>query len=94
MNLKEVLKKMVDLARLDSPEAEINRFADKTAHILEYIEKLNKLDTTAVQPTSHAIDVVNAFREDIVKPFPNPAKFIENAPEHLGQYIEVPKVIE
>lgn len=93
-DLKETIRKTVALARLQFPEAEMSRFLDKTTHIIEYIEKLDKLDTQNVTPTSHAIDVTNAFREDGVETFPNRAKLIENAPEHWKQYIEVPKVID
>lgn len=85
---------MVNLARLDFSEAEMARFADKTTHIIDYIEKLDQLKLKGVEPTSHAVDVVNAFREDGVNPFKNVAKLVENAPEHWKQYIEVPKVVD
>ena len=92
--MKETITKMVKLARLRLPEKEMDRFAKKAAHIVEYIEKLKELDTTGIEPTSHAIEVTNAFREDEVRRFENPAKILEIAPDKEKNLFKVPKVIE
>lgn len=84
---------MIHLARLKLPDEEMNRLAKKTEHILEYIERLKELNTDNIEPTSHAIEVVNAFREDAVKSFSNPKKLVELAPKSFENLFEVPKVI-
>lgn len=92
--MRETIAKMVKLARLKLPEKEMDRFAKKAEHIVEYIEKLKQIDTADIEPTSHAIEVTNAFREDEVKRFENPAKILEIAPAKQDNLFEVPKVIE
>ncbi|MBI4124726.1 MAG: Asp-tRNA(Asn)/Glu-tRNA(Gln) amidotransferase subunit GatC [Deltaproteobacteria bacterium] len=92
--MKKTIEKMVRLARLKLPEKEMERFAKKAGHIVEYIEKLKEIDTDKIEPTSHAIEVTNAFREDEVRRFENPAKILEIAPAKSDNLFEVPKVIE
>lgn len=92
--MKETILKMLKLARLKLPEKEWSPFAAKAEHIVDYIEKLKKLDTSQIEPTSHAVEVVNAFREDAVKPFERIKKILEIAPAQRENLFEVPKVIE
>lgn len=82
------------LARLKLPPKEFERFSDKAKHVVEYIEKLKEINTTGIEPTSHAVEVVNAFREDAVVPFPQPEKILAIAPARTENLFEVPKVIE
>lgn len=92
--MKQVIAKMVELARLYFPKAEVDHLAQKTEHVLQYVEQLKELDTSNIEATSHAIEVVNAFREDAVQKFPNTEKILEIAPGRLENLFEVPKVIE
>ena len=92
--MRKTLEKMIHLARLKLPEDEINRLTKKTEHILEYIEHLKELNTDNIEPTSHAIEVVNAFREDTVRPFASPKKLVEIAPKSFENLFEVPRVID
>lgn len=92
--MKETITKMVKLARLRLPKEEMDRFAGKAEHIVEYIEKLKTIDTSKIEPTSHAIEVVNAFREDAVQPFADAKKILAIAPATHENFFEVPKVIE
>ncbi len=92
--MKKVLEKMIRLARLKLPEEEMNRLTKKTEHVLEYIERLKELNTDDIEPTSHAIEVVNAFREDAATPFSNPKKIVEIAPKSFENLFEVPRVID
>lgn len=92
--MKETLLKMMRLARLRLPPQELERFASKANHVVEYIEKLKEVDTSGIEPTSHAIEVVNAFREDVVKPFEDHKKILKNAPKQFNNLFEVPKVID
>lgn len=92
--MKEILDHILRLARLKLPQAEHRRFADKAAHIVEYVEKLKSVPTDSIEPTAHAVEVVNAFREDAVQKFPDPAKILSQAPARRDNLFEVPKVIE
>lgn len=85
---------MIHLARLDLPAKEVERFSRKAENVLHYIEQLRELDTEKVEPTSHAIEVVNAFREDKVRPFKDVSEILKIAPAQLDDLYEVPKVID
>ena len=61
--------------------------------ILEYVEKLNELDTENVKPLSHPIEGVNVFREDIVQPSVDREDALKNAPSKNEEFFKVPKVI-
>ena len=61
--------------------------------ILTYVAKLNELDTEGITPTTHAISIVNAFREDEVKPSLDREKTLANGPQQDGEFFVVPRVI-
>ncbi len=82
------------LSRLNIREEDAPRFARNLEDILLYVEKLNTLDVSAVNPTSHVLNVENVFREDKVLPSLTQAEALAFAIEsHEGHY-KVPKVIE
>ncbi len=62
--------------------------------ILAYIEKLNELDISGIEPTSHVLDLVNVLRED--KPIPSIAsdEALLNAPDRVDDFYRVPRIIE
>jgi len=82
------------LARLELSGAETDLFAGQMDAILGYVEKLNELDTADIRPTSHAVPVDNAFREDAVRPSIGVGKALANAPDRAESFYRVPKVIE
>lgn len=82
------------LARLTLREDEKILFSGQMGAILGYVEKLKELDTNGVVPTSHAVPMENAFREDTVRPSIGVEKALANAPEVAGSFFRVPKVIE
>jgi aspartyl-tRNA(Asn)/glutamyl-tRNA(Gln) amidotransferase subunit C len=82
------------LARLELTEAEKNLFAGQMDAIIGYVEKIKELDTDGVMPTSHAVPMENAFREDEVKPSIGVIRALENAPQRVESFFKVPKVIE
>ncbi|MBN2056605.1 Asp-tRNA(Asn)/Glu-tRNA(Gln) amidotransferase subunit GatC [bacterium] len=81
------------LARLDLTEAEAAAFAVQLADILRYMETLNELDTSGVQPTSHAIHLTNRFREDEVRPSLPVDDVLALAPAVEDGQVLVPKVL-
>lgn len=82
------------LARLDLKPEEAEQFTGQLDEILGYIEKLQELDTTGIEPTSHAIPIVNAFREDEVKESYDQDTALKNAPSEENGFFKVPKIIE
>ena len=62
--------------------------------IIEYFAALERVDTSGVEPIAHALDVVNALRDDRVTNEPNPEALLANAPATDGSFFHVPKIIE
>lgn len=84
---------IANLARLEFKEEEKEKFTEQFNRILEYMDKLNELDTTDVEPLYHVIDIKNVFREDIVKPSYPREEILRNAPSKTEYFFKVPKVI-
>ena len=82
------------LARLGFSEKDIEAFTRQMDNILTYFDKLQEVDTTSVEPTSHAIQVKNVFRDDEVKKSIGSDLTLKNAPEKEGSCFRVPKIIE
>lgn len=82
------------LARLALTEAEIERMREQLNGILAYIEKLNELDTAGVDPTSHAVPLVNVMRDDEPGPCLPREEALANAPDRAGEFFRVPRIIE
>ena len=82
-----------NLARLELSDAEIDKFADQVGDILKYVDTLEKVDTTDVPATSHAIELTNAFRADEVRDHLDRDQALANAPEKESGAFVVPKVV-
>jgi aspartyl-tRNA(Asn)/glutamyl-tRNA(Gln) amidotransferase subunit C len=90
---KEEVERVADLARLDLSETEIETMTGQLDSILQYVAKLDELDTTGVAVTTHTQDVVNAFRDDEVRESLPLEKALAASPKHNGEAFIVPKVI-
>jgi len=90
---RDEIKKVASLARLEMSEAEVDNMAGHLDNILGYINKLNELDTTGVAPTTHAIAIHNAFREDVVHESLPREEALKNGPRQNGEAFVVPKVV-
>lgn len=82
------------LAKLTVSEEEKVKLTLQLEQILNYVDQLNELDTSRVEPTSHAILLENVFREDQEIPSLSPELALKNAPERENGFFKVPKVIE
>ncbi len=82
------------LARLELTCDEKELFAGQMGAILGYVEKLNELNTEGIVPTSHAVPMENAFRDDEVRASIGLDNALANAPDRAGSFFAVPKVIE
>jgi len=89
----EEITKVAHLARLELSSVEVANMAEQVGTILSYIDKLNELDTTGVRPTTHAMAISNAFRDDEVIPSLSQAEALQNGPKQNGEAFVVPKII-
>ena len=90
----ETVRYIASLARLRFNEAEQERLAAEMTEILDYVDKLNELDTSNVPPMSHVLDLYNVVREDRAEPRITREEALKNAPDADGSYFRAPKVIE
>ena len=91
---KDEVTYVANLARLTFGEEEMVRFTSQLNAILQYMDALQEVDTTGVEPMTHAIAQQNAFRTDRVGESLPVEIALANAPEARGSCFEVPKVIE
>lgn len=91
---KDVVEYVAHLGRLDLEPHEIGLYTDQLDRILQYMDKLNTLDTEGIEPTTHAIPVECLLREDIVKESFEIESSLQNAPDRKGNFFKVPPIIE
>lgn len=82
------------LAKLELSEEEKQTAKKDMEHMLDYIDKLNELDTSGVEPMSHVFSVNNVFREDVVEDKDGGEDTLANAPEYRDRAFVVPKTVE
>ena len=85
---------VANLSRVELREDEKTTFTHQLADILDYIEKLNELDTTDVEPLTHVSPVRNVLREDQARPSLKTENALANTAERTRDFFRVPKVIE
>ena len=90
---KEEVLKIAKLSKLSFEEKEIERFQIELNDILKYIDMLNEVDTSKVEPLVYINEAINNFREKEEKPSLGIEKVLLNAPENAENAIVVPKVI-
>ena len=84
---------IAELARLRFTEPEQEKMTRELNTILQYIEKLNEVDTEGVEPLSSIHDQFNVLRDDVVEPSLSTAEALKNAPDRQDRFFKVPKVI-
>lgn len=82
------------LACIDLTEEEKTLFQGQLDQVLHYVEQLNELDVSDVEPTAHAIPVFNVLRKDELGSSLNHDDVIANAPSAADGHIRVPKIID
>lgn len=88
------VKKVARLARIAEPEDKLEPLARELTGILNWIEQLNEVDTTGVEPMTSAEAVALPMRDDVVTDGGDPAKVLANAPKSVRGFFVVPKVVE
>jgi len=87
---REQLLHVAHLARLELREDELARLGGQLNDILAAVSKVSELDLSEVPPTSHPLDVVNFWDEDVPRPCLTVEDALANAPERDGNYFKVP----
>ncbi len=82
------------LSRLDIDDSDLDKYVPQLQQILQYIEKLNELDTSGVEPTAHVLHLRNITREDDIKESLPNEDAMRSAPEVETGFFKVPPVIE
>lgn len=91
---REEVQRVAALARLKFSPDEEELLTQQLDGILQYMETLNRLDTSNVEPLAHVVDIVNAFREDRVVRQQTVDSLLVNAPAREKNFFKVPKIIE
>ena len=89
-----LVNKLANLARLQFDEVEIKCIKDDLQKMIQFVEKLNELNTVGIQPLLHMSDNANVLREDEIKDSISRDEALVNAPVHDHQFFKVPKVIK
>lgn len=82
------------LARITLSDEQVEIFRKQLNDIVEYVEKLNEIETSNIEPTSHIVPLNNIFREDSMIPSLPRQEMLKNAPDSNERFYIVPKIIE
>ena len=88
------VRHVAELARLELSDTELQRMTRDLGSILDYVQKLDELDVSEVQATTHAVELPTRLRDDAVQPSLDVDAGLRGAPERLGDGFGVPKIIE
>ncbi|MFH1830786.1 MAG: Asp-tRNA(Asn)/Glu-tRNA(Gln) amidotransferase subunit GatC [Pseudomonadota bacterium] len=88
------VKRMASLAKLKFDPSELGTYADKAKAVLSYVDQLNELDTSGIEPTSHAVEMQAHLRKDEVIRSDIQEEILDVAPARDGKFIQVPKIID
>jgi len=88
------VRKVAKLSRLELSDAEVEEFTGQLSAILEYVEKMNELDTEGVEPLAHCLAISNVLREDRARESLGTEAALANAPQRDGDFFKVPKILD
>jgi aspartyl-tRNA(Asn)/glutamyl-tRNA(Gln) amidotransferase subunit C len=89
-----LVDKLANLSRLQFNEIEKEGIKNDLQRMIQFVEKLNEVDTTGITPLLHMSEEVNILREDEIQGSISRAKGLKNAPMHDDEFFKVPKVIK
>tara|TARA_B100000700_G_scaffold284461_1_gene337731 strand:+ start:277 stop:564 length:288 start_codon:yes stop_codon:yes gene_type:complete len=87
------VRKVAQLSRLELPDDQIQTYTEQLEEILSYVDQLQEIDTENIPPTTRAVEVVNAMREDIVEVISSREDLLNQAPQREGDFFRVPKIL-
>lgn len=89
-----LVDKLAKLSKLQFDDSQKEEVKNDLQKMIAFVEKLNELDTTGVEPLLHMTDEVNVLREDEIKGSVSREEAFKNAPLHDEEFFKVPKVIK
>jgi aspartyl-tRNA(Asn)/glutamyl-tRNA(Gln) amidotransferase subunit C len=93
VSLEEV-KRIANLAKLNFNENQLIKLQKDLNRVLDYIDKLNELDLSGVEPLENINETENIFKRDEVKKWLTTEEALQNAPQRTSNFFKVPKVID
>lgn len=90
----EMMEYVSILAKLELSDEEKRQAKQDMQQMLDYVDKLNELNTSGIEPMSHIFSVSNVFREDVVENGDDRENMLANAPEQKDGQYQVPKTVE
>ncbi len=94
---ESLTRQVAALARLELSENEIQTFSHQLSQIIQYVEKLQEVDVSAVEPLSHPIEIPTFLRADVAHVSPTAGdgkpKVLQSAPEVLYDGFKVPPIL-
>jgi aspartyl-tRNA(Asn)/glutamyl-tRNA(Gln) amidotransferase subunit C len=91
---RDDVRRVAVLARLRLTAEEESRLTNELDTILQYMTKLDQLDTSQFDPMVHAVEMVHHLREDKITSQPSPEAILANAPAREDSFFKVPKILE
>lgn len=89
-----LIEKLAQLSMLQFNEAEKEEIKNDLQKMIGFIDKLQELDTSGIEPLMHMSDEVNVLRDDVVGDMLSREQALQNAPRHDASFFKVPKVIK
>lgn len=90
---EKLIRRLAELCKLEFEGEDLAQIQQDLTQILNFVDKLNELDTTNVEPLIHIVNEVNHLREDLVKQEITHQEALLNAPKKDSDYFRVPKVL-
>ncbi len=90
----DIIKKLAQLARIELTKAEEKKYQDQLSSILEYVDKLNQVDTEKIEPTAHVTGLHNITRNDEINNEKNQKEIVDLAPKTEGKSYKVKAVFD
>jgi len=91
---EQLVRKVAHLSRLELSDEQVRDFTGQLSAILDYVAKMNELDTEKVEPLAHCLPVSNVFRQDRRAESLGTEKVLANAPKQDGRFFVVPKILD
>lgn len=91
---RDELRAIADLARISLTEAELDRFSDQLSVILDSVAKVQEVVTPDLKPMSHALEITNVYRPDVIGKSLTAAQALAGAPAREDDRFKVPRILE
>ena len=90
---KEEIAKLAELAHLEVPETELEGLREDLSKIVEYVNRIEKIDVSGLEPMQHPFDTENVWREDVIQTSLSQEAALANAPQRIGEYFAFPRIV-